>query len=142
MTHSLKASSNMAPLAVLMLVTFSMSGCGTSDAIRSDSSPSFAAVEAALARTGVELCDLRLSSGGTYCDRHTAEPSEGTVYSDIPASFFTFEVDLAKIPHNSVWANGRTIVSIPGPSQTVVTALEGNGFKWLTTGRVTFHSAK
>jgi hypothetical protein len=124
-----KTHSKAAPLAVLILVTLSLLGCSTSSAIRSDSSPSFAAVEAALAQTGVHSCNIRFSSGGTYCDRHTGDPSEATVYTDTPASFFSNEVSVAKALYNSVWANGRTIVAVPSPNQTLVTALDRNGFK-------------
>ena len=129
MAPNSKASSKVAPLAVLVLVTLSLLGCSTSSSIRSESSPSFAAVKAALAQTGVDFCNLRFSSGGTYCDRHSGGPAEATVYTDVPASFFSSEVSLAKVPNNSVWANGRTIVAVPSPNQTLVTALDRNGFK-------------
>jgi len=129
MTLSSKASFKVAPLAVLVLVTLSLSGCSTSSSIRSDSSPSFAAVKTALAPTGVDFCNIRFSSGGTFCDHHAGGPAEATVYTDIPASVFSSAVSQAKVPNNSVWANGGTIVAVPSPSQTLVTALDRNGFK-------------
>lgn len=127
-----------APLALVALVTLSISGCSTSSSIRSDSSPSFAAVEAALAQTGIEFCNLRFSSAGSYCDHYPGQPPVATVSADTPASFFGDAISIAEVPDNSVWANGRTIVSLRSPSQMVVTALKQNGFKWLTTGRVKF----
>ena len=142
MISSSKAYSMAAPLAGLILATLSLSGCSTSSAIRPDSSPSYAAVEAALTQTGADICNISLSSGGSYCDRHTDNPSEATVYTDFPASFFSDEVSIAEVPNNSVYANGRTIVAVPSPSRTLVTALNQNGFKWLIAGRVTFHSVK
>jgi hypothetical protein len=87
MTPSSKALSKVAPLAVLILATLSLSGCRTSSAIRSDSSPSFVAVEAALAQTGVDFCNISPSPGGTYCNRHAGGPPMVWVYSDFPASF-------------------------------------------------------
>jgi len=130
-TPSSQASSKAPPLAVLILVTLSLSGCSAPSAIRSDSSPSYAAVEAALAPTGVEFCNVTLSPGGTYCDSHyvPGHPSVAMVFTGFPASFFSYEVGMADIPHNSVWVNGRTIVGVPRPGQAVVTALDQNGFK-------------
>ena len=128
MTPRSKAHFKAAPLAVLILVTLSLSGCSTSSSIQSDSSPSFAAVKTALAQSGVHSCNLRFSSGGTFCDRHIGDPSEATVYTNTPASFFGSEVSVAKALHNSVWANGRTIVAVASPSPTLVTALDRNGF--------------
>src|SRR5271155_4870356 len=130
---------SVAPLAVLILVTLSLSGCSAPNSIRSDSSPSFAAVEAALAQTGVDFCNMSYSQGGSFCDRHAGQPSVAMVVTDIPEEFFTSAVSLAKIPDNSVWINGGTIVGVNNPSRAVVTALDQNGFKWLTTGQVTFH---
>jgi hypothetical protein len=124
-----------APLVLCTLVTLTLAACSTSSAIRSDSSPSFAAVQGALAQTGVEICNLSSSPGGRYCDHHTGHPSVAVVYADIPESFFSSTVSIAKVPDNSVWVNGRTIVAVPGPSQTVVAALSGNGFKRLPTGK-------
>ena len=69
MALSSKASSKVAPLTVLTLLTLTISGCNTSSAIRPESSPSYEAVEAALAQTGIKFSNIRLTAGGSYCYR-------------------------------------------------------------------------
>ena len=133
MTPSSMVSFKLVPLAEVILVTLSLSGCGTSSSIRSDSSPPFAKVKEALAQTGVSFCNLSLSSGGTFCDRHSGDPVEATVYTDVPASMFRSIVNLAKDPNNTVWTNGRTIVSLPDPSRSMAAELARNGFKHFTS---------
>jgi hypothetical protein len=126
-------SFKLVPMVAVMLVTLSLSGCGTSSSIRSDSSPPFANVKEALAQTGVSFCNLSLSSGGTFCDRRSGGPVEATVYTGVPASMFSGIVSLAKAPSNTVWTNGRTIVALPNPSRSMVAALARNGFKRSTS---------